>query len=315
VSGADGPSDGALDVASTGPRDADRVLAERVSEARGFVEERLGAGRWSWRRLAYSAEGTLVLHFARGKLAVVAKCYADRPERGARAQAALGQLMACAPPSLRVPSPLAWDAGRGLLLMEALGGRALAAVRPASEQAAMRRVGRALRALHESGIDLGPPLCLADHVRDLVRPTPAALVAFAPDAAETVAAFEERVRAHDVREAPSVPLHRDFQLRQLFDQGDAIGVVDWDDCATGDPAFDLAYLTTYLRTHFGPVDAARGIEGVLEGYAPDDGLTGRLPLYAAFNALRRACRRLRLRDAGWEMELRWMVGLLRDSLR
>lgn len=55
----------------------------------------------------------------------------------------------------------------------------------------------------------------------------------------------------------AVPLHRDFHLRQLFDDGKFVTVVDWDLSAQGDPAFDVAYLTT-CATHYNPVEAEAG---------------------------------------------------------
>jgi len=120
--------------------------------------------------------------------------------------------------------------------------------------------------------------------------------------------FDEEARSGAV--AP-VLLHRDFHLRQLFDDGQRVTVLDWDDAALGDPAFDVAYFTTYLATHLDAEQAALGSAAFRAGYGGDAALWARTATWARFNWLRRACRRLRLRDAGWERELAAMVARLR----
>jgi aminoglycoside phosphotransferase (APT) family kinase protein len=104
-----------------------------------------------------------------------------------------------------------------------------------------------------------------------------------------------------------VPLHRDFHLRQLFDDGAHVTVLDWEDAAAGDPAFDVGYFTAYLRTHHGDAAAAGGIAAFRAGYGGDDALWARVPVYERFNFLRRAARRWRLKDDGWERELAAMM--------
>jgi aminoglycoside phosphotransferase (APT) family kinase protein len=104
-----------------------------------------------------------------------------------------------------------------------------------------------------------------------------------------------------------VPLHRDFHLRQLFDAGEHVTVLDWDDAASVEPTFDVGYFTAYLKTHHEAADAGQGIDAFAAGYGGDEALWARVPVYERFNFLRRAARRYRLRDAGWERELASML--------
>jgi aminoglycoside phosphotransferase (APT) family kinase protein len=86
-----------------------------------------------------------------------------------------------------------------------------------------------------------------------------------------------------------------------------VTVLDWDDAASGDPAFDVGYFTAYLKTHHEAADAGQGIDAFAAGSGGDEALWARVPIYERFNFLRRAARRYRLRDAGWERELASML--------
>lgn len=159
-----------------------------------------------------------------------------------------------------------------------------------------------------------------ENLRDLVRPRPDVLAAAVPGRADLIErAVRHVLSASTVALADSsdgsgrvAVLHRDVHLRQMFVRDDRLGLVDWDLAAIGDPAFDVAYLTTHLATHVDRPDEL--IRAVLDGYGDDSMTPERLAPYRSFNLLRRACRRFRLRDAGWEAELQRMLSMLADTL-
>jgi aminoglycoside phosphotransferase (APT) family kinase protein len=153
---------------------------------------------------------------------------------------------------------------------------------------------------------------MGDHVRELIRPGPATLATAFPQHAARVRRTLEELDAAELSwgPLPVAPLHRDFHLRQLFDDGEHITVLDWDDAASGDAAFDVGYLTAYLRSHHGDDAAASGIAAFRAGYGGDPALWSRVRVYERFNFLRRACRRLRLQDRGWDRELAAMMSRL-----
>lgn len=77
-------------------------------------------------------------------------------------------------------------------------------------------------------------------------------------------------------------VHRDLHDGQLLLEGDAVGMLDFDLLALGDPALDLANLLAHLelRAQQGlPVDPAATAEAVLEGYRPDPAVRTALPAY------------------------------------
>jgi len=170
--------------------------------------------------------------------------------------------------------------------------------------------GRALAALHAvepESIGLTEETDMARHIEDLVKPHPLVLASSVPDAAPIVE------RALDfLRESPGGPtavLHRDFHSRQLIEEPDRVAVIDWDLLAAGDPAFDVAYMVTYLETHSIPFSAE-----FLDGYG-DQSVRDRIDRYRVFNLVRRACRRFRLRDEGWEAEMWRMLAMADQALR
>jgi len=267
-------------------------------------------GEWTWRVLEASPDGRAVVEYAQGGQRVIGKL---REDGGGEADAALlRELYGAGTRALRVPGVVDWLASEGVLLTEAAAGRPCRTLDPARERDTLGRIGAALRELHALPLRRGPAKRLADHVADLVRPSPAVLAEALPaHAARIHATLEALARAEaSWGGTPVTLLHRDFHLRQLFDDGERVTVLDWDDAASGDPAFDVGYLTAYLRTHHGADAAEAGVAAFREGYGEDGDVWARVPVYERFNYLRRACRRFRLRDAGWETELEAMLARL-----
>ena len=264
-------------------------------------------GEWTIVRVEPSPEARTVAELSDGARAVIAKLGTD--DRGAESFQRLDVLYSLDTRVLRVPEPLAWFAETRALLTARAEGAPLRHLDPAGSPDVFARIGRALAELHAAPIVVGELKTLADHMHDLMRPAPEALAAALPEDAMRISAALAMLGADAASwgETPVVPLHRDFHLRQLFDDGEHITVLDWDDAAMGDPAFDVGYLTAYLRSHHGDAAAAPGIAAFLDGYGAAAALRARLSTYERFNALRRACRRFRLQDAGWQAELDAML--------
>lgn len=284
-------------------------------EGARLLETAIGPGPWRWRLLAPPAEGRELFEFrSPGGDRVFGKRYPD--DTGAHAYRAASAVAVaaevCGARTLRVTAPILYDPELRLLLQRPVPGARLdGGDLPASTMIA---AGRALRELHALAITQFEHKDLAHHVDELIRPHPNRLAEHVPRYRDVIRRamrlFED---ASPARDANAAPLHRDFHLRQLFDDGAMVWVIDWDCFALGDPAFDVAYFTTYLETHYDPPRAAAAgasfLAGYFDGLAPE-GFAERTRVYAAFNFLRRACRRFRLKDSRWELEMNAMLARL-----
>lgn len=271
----------------------------------------------------------LVLRCRLGRSRIVVRCVAD--DVATHQFRYLEALSSARSGVLRVPAPLALvplataDTPRPMaaLVLEHLDGIRCTDLVPAATATTrvavdtMELAGRALAELHAIDPSGVPGLTLADtgdHLADLVRPFPDRLAAAVPDRGDVIERALHHVRTADAAAArhSAVVLHRDVHLRQLIRDGDHLGLVDWDLAARGDAAFDVAYLLTHLDTHVD--DAAPLCRAVLRGYGDPSMTAERLAPYRSFNLLRRACRRYRLRDLGWEAEMERMLRELARSL-
>lgn len=214
---------------------------------------------------------------------------------------------------LAIPAAIYYDSQRRFLVQEHVQATPFADLldRPAFADY-FRLAGRALAVLHSRDLMAGEVRWIGDHIAELIRPDPAALYREYPEYRERIVTLLERLHAREAEVRDSIvicPLHRDFHLRQLFHESGRVWVVDWDLFARGDPAFDVAYFVVYLKNHLMPGKCPAATEAFLEGYfesRPRE-ILARVPLYEAFNYLRRACRRFRLRDHEWQVQMRRML--------
>jgi len=263
------------------------------------------------------AEYTAVVQSPTGDVAkhVIAKFYNDhRGQVAYNAMRGLSRQLSDADP-IAVPTPYAYEPSNGILLQERVPGQSCCALQASQDhETKPAEIGRALACLHRQRGVPGIVRTISDHIEELIRPHPTELIAAYPEYRDlivsSVAMFCELI---SMETFDPVPLHRDFQLRQLFHGKGRVWVVDWDTFALGDPAFDVAYFLAYLKTHFRDSTGLRS--AFLNGYGtsprPDASM---LDKYEAFNFLRRACRRFRVRDQGWELELHRMFRLLDMTL-
>ena len=291
----------------------DTALNARIVAGASVLQRTVGPGPWTWRVLTGPVDGRAVVRYEGPTGTVlIGKFYPDDTgEHAFRDTAALAARgAAAAVRTLHIATPRSYEPGLRLMLQDPMPGARLDA--GTLDLGALERAGTALAELHGLGGAATEVKTLADHLRELSQPLPTALAADRPQ-------YRDRIEAALVRMATAestwtgtrcAPLHRDFHLRQLFAAGARIGVIDWDLFAYGDPAFDVVYFTTYLRNHYDTATAQPAVEAFLRGYRaqqsiPD--LEARRPAYEAFNYMRRACRRFRLRDPGWEFEIQKMM--------
>lgn len=273
----------------------------------------MGPGPWTSRALTGPVDGRAVVRYeSPGGTVIIGKFYPD--DTGARVLQVTTELAARAAGAgagtLRIATPRGYDPGLRMLLQDPMPGARLDA--GVLDPGTIERAGTALAELHGLGGTASEVKTLADHLRELSQPFPTVLAVDRPQ-------YRDRIEAALVRMAAAedtwtgtqcTPLHRDFHLRQMFVDDARIGVIDWDLFAYGDPAFDVAYFTTYLRNHYDTATAQPAVDAFLHGYRaqhsiPD--LDARMPAYEAFNYMRRACRRFRLRDPGSEYEIQRMM--------
>jgi aminoglycoside phosphotransferase (APT) family kinase protein len=222
---------------------------------------------------------------------------------------------------LTVPRALFYAPALRTLALERAPGRSYRELaRNASFTDDLRLAGAALAGLHALDVPQLRPTTVDDHMAELMRPAPDAVAQALPEHAALVADVVERLLATERRfraagAIPQVPVHRDFHLGQLFRDRDRVAIIDWDLVALGDPALDLGNFAVYLRTRV-PHAAARGTEAFFAGYAARAGLAalGRVALYEALTYLRLACKRVRLKPAGFEADAARMLRLARQRL-
>ena len=157
-----------------------------------------------------------------------------------------------------------------MLVVEAVEGRRIEALRGPELLDAMRRFGTALAALHSLPVPAGLPRFTR---LDAARQAPAAeLIGRArPD----VAAAADRLAADLVAAAPAagddVVLHGDVHLKNGLAQGRRVALIDLDQAGLGPAAADLGSALAGLRYHHLVGDeVARGgrvQRALLDGYA------------------------------------------------
>lgn len=227
-----------------------------------------------------------------------------------------------------IPALLLVDPVHGIVVTDDVGSRRLdVAVHQwgtgaRSSVAAVRLAGTALAEVHRLD-PLGlAQVGLGDHIEQLIDPHPLDLAAELPEWAGVIRAALHQIGrlVHGWQQSTAaVVLHRDFHLRQLMIVDDRLAIVDWDLVAAGDPAFDVAFLLTYLETH-GLDTGGLLSEAFLQGYLADAPIGDveqfhlRVRGYRLFNLLRRASRRHRLRDHGWHRQRTAMLRLVADEV-
>lgn len=200
---------------------------------------------------------------------------------------------AAAVPGVRVPDVLRVDEGAGTVTTRALPGRTLHELLGSGCElaaTAAAALGTTLAALHAAPPPPGAPVHDGRAELDVLRRWHGHAVSYGLLPAGLVPA--ELVEALLADVPGGVPVHRDLHDKQvLVDDDGAVGILDFDLAAVGEPALDLANLLVHLRWrveqgHAPPDLVQRCSDAVLQAYEPSAAVLARLPAYATASRLR-----------------------------
>ena len=134
-------------------------------------------------------------------------------------------------------------------------------------------------------------------------------------------AREVSARLRALPPSPRALIHRDFHGGNMLADGDRLSLLDFEDCALGEPADDVAMnwvqLTRYALRDAGAAPAIEaGRRAFLEGYALEGTPSAAcLPTFVAMHAFLSAHQSLRHpRDANRESAARTMLAVSEDVL-
>jgi Ser/Thr protein kinase RdoA (MazF antagonist) len=177
-----------------------------------------------------------------------AKLFAS--ERAPRVHAALEALTTAvtAPAAPRLPQPLGCMPQHHLIVIGEVPGVPCVDRLAAGDVGLARSVAEALHVVHAADARLPRDHRLTDEIEPLaagverLSVTVPELAGSGRAALEALGAGTDRDWAWRTR-----PLHRDFYPEQVLVDGEAIGFVDLDDAAMGEPAVDVANFVAHLR--------------------------------------------------------------------
>jgi hypothetical protein len=148
---------------------------------------------------------------------------------------------------LGVPEPFGWLPDLSLVLFLPVKGRQLHRAILAGQVDALRQAAEWLVRLHESRLRLDRRFDLATELVNLGKWADVVGTAY-PEEASTAGQISEDLReaAVGMRLETGSPVHKDFHYRHVV-VGERLAVLDFDEMRRGDPSFDLAHFSTYLR--------------------------------------------------------------------
>lgn len=225
----------------------ERVLAERRGRRvlRYELDVRAGAGEGEDDDRADGAR----------RVEWIGKFYPEEPEtpgRVARVLAALEAAEFSARSGIALPRVVSYVPAWHLLLLTYVPGEQVLRLRALSlfdrDYATMlERIGRGLAALHGAAVTTERVKTTAGIVAGLRRRAEDLRAQFPTEAARIRRIFVEieQTAPHELTR-PAL-LHGDFGGSQLVWDGGRLGLIDFDKCALGDPALDLANFVVQLR--------------------------------------------------------------------
>jgi len=214
---------------------------------------------------------------------------------------------------LRIPRVLGCSDQHRVLAFEWLAGERLSDLvvqrgrtggEPPRDAAAL--AGAALAALHAQPADGLPRLARAEEARQLCARAEELAHTF-PPLAERAAVLARRL-ATRLRDAPTAEhaIHGDFYAKQVLLDGRGVGIIDLDQAARGDPAFDLGRFIAHLeraalRDGLPARHVADLTRAFLEGYQAATGRPApeRVDLYVAIGLFLMLRDPFRYHEPGW----------------
>jgi aminoglycoside phosphotransferase (APT) family kinase protein len=216
---------------------------------------------------------------------------------GAVAGVRTAAAVAGAVPGLTTPRLLRADEATGRTVWTSLAGEPLhLLLGEDATAAAARRVGAAVRALHDTALPAGLPVHGPQDERRVLDGWLARRGWHAGPLPAEVPALAERVgRRLCAEPAEPVLIHRDLHDKQLTVTADGgVGLLDLDTLAVGEAALDLGNLLAHLELRAlqgrcTPGQAGDLAAALVDGYRPSAQVRRRLPAYLAASRLRLWC--------------------------
>ncbi len=106
-------------------------------------------------------------------------------------------------------------------------------------------------------------------------------------------------------------------MGQVHVGGGRTWMIDFDACCVADPAADIGNVLVFLKGKARKIPSAPLLADAFQDeyfrHMPED-IGRRVALYEAITHLRRACKRLRMEEDGWEKKARRFLDYSLDSL-
>jgi aminoglycoside phosphotransferase (APT) family kinase protein len=205
-----------------------------------------------------------------------------------------------------------------LLLQEEIGGEPVKnALGTPGAETALRQMAESLAKLHRTPLDLGAPFTMQDHLRRC-HPRPQVLRDRCPELRGAVdEILAEAMRLEQAFGGAPALIHGDFHMGQVHTAPGRTWMIDFDACCVADPAADLGNVLVFLKGKARKFpDAPRLADAFLDSYfrhMPAE-IMGRVPLFEAITHLRRACKRMRFQEDGWQKKARRFIDDSLESL-
>lgn len=292
----------------------------------GAMLDRTLGGRWGRPSIASvrfrPGQRHVLRYRGRGRHAATLFAKLERGDRPPRSGAAAAMAAVLAGPEAGVtvvPALALVEADRVVLWAEQPGSPLSQLIRRgASVTSVVGRVGGALRRLHGASAarfaDL--PVRDLDGEMRVTRRAAGHLGRLLPELGERVEQVLDRVATDRVDAGPAVVSHGDLKADHLLVTDHEVSLIDFDSCASAEPALDLGKFLADLRYWF----AAAGRPGLepaqrafLAGYGDDGTAEARARSYEAVFLARAAARRVSLADDDWEARTTALVATA-DSL-
>jgi tRNA A-37 threonylcarbamoyl transferase component Bud32 len=224
-----------------------------------------------------------------------------------------------APDRISIPEVSAYVPRLSLLLQEEIGGQPVKAYfGEAGAERALRQMAVGLVKLHRAPVVWGAPFTMQDHLRRC-HPRPQVLRERCPEMRPAIdEVLSEAVRLEQAYShiQPAL-IHGDFHMGQVHVSPEHTWLIDFDAVCVADPAADLGNILVFLKGKARKVPNAPLLaDAFLDEYfkhMPSD-ILKRVALFEAITHLRRACKRLRFQEDGWQKKARRFIDDSLESL-
>jgi aminoglycoside phosphotransferase (APT) family kinase protein len=220
--------------------------------------------------------------------------------------------------TVAIPEVVAYLPRLALLLQEEIGGEPVKnALGTPQAETALRQMAVSLAKLHRTPLQWGEPFTMHDHLRRC-HPRPQVLRDRCPELRGAVdEILAEAVRLEQAYGSAPALIHGDFHMGQVHTAPGRTWMIDFDACCVADPAADLGNVLVFLKGKARKFpDAPQLADAFLDSYfqhMPSEVLS-RVPLFEAITHLRRACKRMRFQEDGWQKKARRFIDESLESL-